>query len=543
MSETAHQPRTGPVIFPRFFALPHAAIGVAYLAGYVLLDWVSFINPVAPYIDPWNPPTGLGFILVPRFGHRMIPFLFVAPVLSDFIARQSVFPWRLEFATSAIIGFGYSLALLFLLRPKTRFNPKLLSLRDLLLLLVTAAISAAPVAVSYVGIVIAAGFLPAQDFFIDSLLYWVGDVIGIVVIAPLGLLLLNREPLLKASVETAIQFSTIIFALLLVFGLSRAKELQLFYTLFVPIAWLAVRADLRGAAAGILVTQLGLIAGIRLVSGTAVDVTAFQLLMLVLATTGLVMGALVTERRRAEIQLRLHQDSLARFARLRSMGELAVMVAHEINQPLMAAGTYSRLVRDAVTHERNGDPSIAEIADKAATQVERASEIVRRLRALMKLDKSDRALATVGRIVNETVDMCQPEFSRSRISCRTNLQDDLPPVMVDSLQIEQVLLNLVRNAIEAIDQRGNVGGMITIEAKPVKSGNVELSVRDTGPGFADGQATVEFSLFATTKPQGVGIGLSLSRRIIEAHGGQLTAESDVHGAVVRFTLPAGRYHE
>ena len=322
MSETAHQPRTGPVIFPRFFALPHAAIGVAYLAGYVLLDWVSFINPVAPYIDPWNPPTGLGFILVPRFGHRMIPFLCVAPVLSDFIARQSVFPWRLEFATSAIIGFGYSLALLFLLRPKTRFNPKLLSLRDLLLLLVTAAISAAPVAVSYVGIVIAAGFLPAQDFFIDSLLYWVGDVIGIVVIAPLGLLLLNREPLLKASVETAIQFSTIIFALLLVFGLSRAKELQLFYTLFVPIAWLAVRADLRGAAAGILVTQLGLIAGIRLVSGTAVDVTAFQLLMLVLATTGLVAGALVTERRRAEFQLRLHQDSLAQFARLRSMGEL-----------------------------------------------------------------------------------------------------------------------------------------------------------------------------------------------------------------------------
>jgi signal transduction histidine kinase len=265
--------------------------------------------------------------------------------------------------------------------------------------------------------------------------------------------------------------------------------------------------------------------------------------MLVLATTGLVMGALVTERRRAEFQLRLHQDSLARFARLQSMGELAVTVAHEINQPLMAAGTYSRLVRDAVTHEHNGDPSIAEIADKAATQVERASEIVRRLRALMKLDKSDRALATVGRIVNETVDMCQPEFSRSRISCLTNLQDNLPPVMVDSLQIEQVLLNLVRNAIEAIDQRGNVGGMITIEAKQVNSGNVELSVRDTGPGFADGQATVEFSLFATTKPQGVGIGLSLSRRIIEAHGGELTAESDAHGAVVRFTLPAGRNHE
>ena len=104
MSEPAYQPRKRPEIFSRFFTLPHAAIGAAYLAGYAFLDWVSFINPVAPYIDPWNPPTGLGFILVPRFGHRMIPFLFVAPILSDLIVRQSVFPWMLEFGTQSCSG-------------------------------------------------------------------------------------------------------------------------------------------------------------------------------------------------------------------------------------------------------------------------------------------------------------------------------------------------------------------------------------------------------------------------------------------------------
>jgi two-component system, LuxR family, sensor kinase FixL len=207
----------------------------------------------------------------------------------------------------------------------------------------------------------------------------------------------------------------------------------------------------------------------------------------------------------------------------------------------MAAGTYSRLVRDALTRERNGDPSIAEIADKAAAQIERASEIVRRLRTLMTLDKSDRALATVGRIVNETVDLCQPELRQRRISCRIILEGNLPPVIVDLLQIEEVLLNLVRNATEAIDQTGHVGGMITIEAKRVKSRNVELSVRDTGPGFSDGQATLP--PFATTKPQGIGIGLSLSRRIIEAHGGQLTVGNDAHGAVVRFTLPVAREYD
>jgi two-component system, LuxR family, sensor kinase FixL len=272
-------------------------------------------------------------------------------------------------------------------------------------------------------------------------------------------------------------------------------------------------------------------------------VTAFQLLMLVLATAGLVAGALVTERHRAEFQLRLQQNSLARFARLQSIGELAVAVAHEINQPLMAAGTYSRLVRDELIHKRNDDLSIAEIADKAATQVERASEIVRRLRSLMKLDKSDRTLVTIGRIVSETVDLCQPELSRSGIDFRTILEGNLPLVIVDLLQIEEVLLNLIRNAIEAIYQAGHAGGMITIEAKRVEGGNVELSVRDTGPGFADGQTTAHFPLFATTKPEGIGIGLSLSRRIIEAHGGQLTAENDARGAVVRFTLPVARKHD
>jgi two-component system, LuxR family, sensor kinase FixL len=136
--------------FPRFFALPPAAVGTAYVACYVLLDWVSFIYPLAPYgITPWNPPTGLSFVLVLLFGQRLIPFLFVAPFLADLMVRQLPFPWTLELAEIAIIGGGYALALLFLLRPKTRFNPTLPALRDLFFLLVTAAVSAALVAMSY----------------------------------------------------------------------------------------------------------------------------------------------------------------------------------------------------------------------------------------------------------------------------------------------------------------------------------------------------------------------------------------------------------
>jgi integral membrane sensor domain MASE1 len=199
MSEArAEQHRAGPMAFPRVFSLPGSVVGAAYVAGYVLLDWISFIDPFAPYgITPWNPPTGLSFVLVLLFGQRLIPLLFVAPFLADLTVRQLPFSWTLELAVTAIIGAGYSLALLFLLRPKTRFNPALSSLRDVFLLLATAAVSSALVAASYVGAVFAAGILPARDFGVACLRFWVGDVIGIAVIAPFLLIFLTRGQLLK----------------------------------------------------------------------------------------------------------------------------------------------------------------------------------------------------------------------------------------------------------------------------------------------------------------------------------------------------------
>jgi glucose-6-phosphate-specific signal transduction histidine kinase len=141
-----------------------------------------------------------------------------------------------------------------------------------------------------------------------------------------------------------------------------SRHFQLFYILFLPIIWIAVRAGLQGVTAGILVAQIGLIVGVYLGSRTDVDLTVFQALMLVLAITGLVAGALITERHRTEFQLRTRQESpLARFAHLNNIGGLAAALAHEINQPLMAAETYSRLIGDFKRGEQSN--GIVEIAD------------------------------------------------------------------------------------------------------------------------------------------------------------------------------------
>ena len=135
--------RSNAIAYPSISALPIGVIGVVYLAAYLLLDWVSFIEPYAHFgITPWNPGTGLSFVLVLLFGRRMIPFLFVAPLLSDLIQIQPPLPLVIVFLSSVLIGIGYSAALIFLSRPGLRFDPKLPSMRDLMLLTLVAAISA-----------------------------------------------------------------------------------------------------------------------------------------------------------------------------------------------------------------------------------------------------------------------------------------------------------------------------------------------------------------------------------------------------------------
>jgi two-component system, LuxR family, sensor kinase FixL len=540
MASTIHAERMRTMAFPRVFDAHKIIVGLVYLAAYAVLDWISFIEPYAQLgITPWNPGTGLSFVLLLLFGLRMIPFLLVSPLLADFLNQQFAMPLPIEILASVLVGGGYSIAVAFLLRPKLRFDPTLVSMHDLVLLLLVAVVSAAFVAVGYVSLTIAAGLLPTADFAAATLRYWVGDVIGITVIAPFALFALTRRRILPMTRETMLQFIAIALALALVFGLAEEQQFQLFYVLFLPIVWLAVRTGSEGVSVGILVTQLGLILGIQLFPAGTFNVTAFQALMLVLAMTGLVAGELVTERRRTEAQLRLQQDSLSRLARLGSMGELAAAVAHELNQPLMAAGTYTRLVNDAMSAQSVDVVTVAETAKKAVAQVERAAEVVRHLRALVRLDRSNRAPCRLEQIVQETIELCQPDLDRMHVTIRTAIAD-IPRIMVDLLQIEQVLINLLRNAVEAIGESESLRGHVLIEAKVLDADFVEVRVVDSGPGFPAQLPENAFLPLSSTKTEGLGIGLPLCRSIVEAHGGKLWLDDSPQGTAVHLTLPIAK---
>jgi two-component system, LuxR family, sensor kinase FixL len=523
----------------RALVLPTVLLGSGYLIINVLLDWLSYVEPYAQFaITPWNPNTGVSFTLILIFGRRMIPFLFIAPLLGDLLVRQVPLPLVLEMSSTIVIGGVYAAAGLLLLHPKLGFDRALSSMRDVVILIVVTVVSAALVAAGYVGLLVAMGLVPTADVTSAALRYWVGDVIGIMVVTPFALILWTRGSGLRISRETLLQISAIVAAQTIVFGYADEKQLQLFYVVFLPVIWIAVRTGIEGASIGILITQVGLILGMQLVPGGTRDIIAFQALMLILAITGLIVGELVTERRCTEAQLHLHQESLARVARFGSVAEFAAALAHELNQPLMAAGTYARLVEDAVRGGEAALDPVADIAKKTVAQVERAAAVVQRLRALVRLDRSNRVACQIDHIVRQTIDLCQPDLDRLMVSVRTVIAANLPPVMVDKLQIEQTLANLMQNSI---DELGRVGrGIIWIEAALAGADFIEVRVRDSGPGFPINRIANPFLPFSSSKEEGLGIGLPLSRSIIEAHGGRIWLDPSLPGATVCFTLPTAK---
>ena len=248
----------------------------------------------------------------------------------------------------------------------------------------------------------------------------------------------------------------------------------------------------------------------------------------------------VTERKRAEEQserLRQLEGDLAHLNRVSMMGELAASLSHELKQPIAAAITNART---CVRWLGRDEPDAKEARDAAGRMVEdnkRAAEIIDRLRSFyVKGTPSRPEPVAVNEVIREILVLLHNEATRYSICLCTDLDTELPKVRADRVQLQQVLLNLTLNAIEAMK---DTGGELTVTSKKTKEGELLLSVSDSGMGIPPGEVDRIFNAFFTTKPQGTGMGLSISRRIVESHGGRLWASANAErGATFLFTLPA-----
>jgi PAS domain S-box-containing protein len=243
----------------------------------------------------------------------------------------------------------------------------------------------------------------------------------------------------------------------------------------------------------------------------------------------------VTDRKRAEETLRETQTELAHVARVATVGELTASIAHEINQPLgalvnNAGACLSWLDAENLEEARN---SVGLMMDDA----QRASEIITRIRALVKKAPPQKDWLDINQIIREVIALAQSEVQRNQIALQTQLSDDMPLVFADRIQLQQVMLNLMMNAIEAMTQVTTPRELL-ISSGADDSKGVVVVVRDSGPGLDSKSIERLFEPFYTTKPQGMGMGLAICRSIIEAHGGRLwaTANRD-RGASFHFSLP------
>jgi len=245
----------------------------------------------------------------------------------------------------------------------------------------------------------------------------------------------------------------------------------------------------------------------------------------------------VSERKRAEDALRQTQANLAHVSRVTTMGELTVSLAHEVNQPIAAAVTDANTCLRWLTRDQPDVQEAREAASRVVKDATRAAEIVSRVRLLFKKGTAQWELIDINEVIREMIVLLHSELTRHSISIRTGLATRLPPVMGDRVQLQQVFMNLILNGIDAVKDL-NAGGELAITSDYGEDRHLLISVSDTGVGLPPKQADQIFNAFFTTKPQGTGMGLSISRSIVESHSGRLWAtDNSPRGAIFYLSLP------
>jgi two-component system sensor kinase FixL len=517
---------------------PSPATVGAYVVAYVVLDWVSFIDPIGAFaITPWNPPPGLSLAFLLRYGVRQGAWLFVAALAAEFLVRRAPAPLPVLIAASLLLAASYT-AVAAILTRVLRMSPDLPTLRDAAIFVVTAAIACGLIALAFVSLFAGSGLLPPGEFWRGVTQFWIGDLIGIVVTAP-ALLVLTRarnRPLLRPGPEALVEIAVIAAALWIVFGAGLGDAPKLFYVLFLPVIWIAMRHGVEGAVLGTVAIQVGLIAAIvasRQYPGTVFE---FQFLMLALATTALLLGTAVSERKRIERELRENQSKLDRSLRLAAASELASALGHELNQPLSAITAYLRACQMMLAQRGDGESELATTMDKIVAEANRAGGVVRRLRDFFRSGSTHMEAIAPGVLIQEALAMVQERAQRHRVAIRQRV-DATPRVHVDRVQVESVLHNLLANAIDAVKERADARE-VRIEATADAPGFIRIAVADNGAGVAPDVAASLFDPFVTTKAKGMGLGLAISRSIVDAHGGRLWHEPGKPGSAFCFTLPA-----
>lgn len=515
-----------------------ARIAITYLAAYVFLDWVSYVHPVLPIgITPWNPPPGLSLFLLLMFGLRYWPLLFIAALAADVIVRGVPAPWPVLLEAAALLTGAYTLAA-FLLKKYFHDDVRFITARHLGVFLAVVIPVTLVVSTTYVALFMSVGRVPPGEFLPSMYRHWVGDLNGILVFTPALLTWMNpawrKGWTALMTLEAVAQLISIAFTLWVIFGLTTTDEFKFFYLMFLPLIWISVRWGMRGATLALIAMQLGLIAAVQLGGYHAATFVQFQFLMLALCVTGLVLGAVVTQRIHMESELGQKQAALTRALQFAAAGEMTSALAHELNQPVTAVANYLRagqaLLRAPDVDRERLDTTL----DKAVQEARRAGDVVRQLRDFFRRGSIELRETTIGQLIADAVNALQDRAAESGVRIQVRMPAPSLRLAVDPVQIAMVLHNLIANAMESIAAAQSARREININVTNNENA-IRIAVEDSGPGIDADVAASMFEPFVTSKPEGMGLGLAIGRTLVRAHGGELHAGNGVLGGA-RFTL-------
>lgn len=513
---------------------------VAFACVYPLLDWVSYIYPMARFnITPWNPQPALAIALLMLHGQRTLPVVALTILLSENLVRQSATPWLADILVALVLSLCYG-AIANALTQRYAVSPRLDSTRDVLRLVAVVVLGTLPTGVLYVGALTALDAGPLERLPEAFLRFWIGDSVGMLVFLPLVLMLSDAErraglKRMLARGETLAQGISIMAILLFVFAQNLAEQVKFFYLLFLPLAWASARAGLMGSAAAALLIQTGVIAAVHFTGQPPLTVFELQGFLIAMTIMGLFLGVTVDERAQAELALRQSQ-------KLAAAGQMAAALTHELSQPLTALANYARAGQVLLMAGERERERLEDTMGKLVEQSRRAADVVRGLRDFLQHGTMHMAPVRLDALALRVADALRAGAAAEGVALRCEPGGAVATALADALQIEIVLRNLLRNAIEAAREAPPERRAVELSIAQVAADTLRLSVVDSGPGLRPDQVEQIFEPFETSKARGMGMGLTISRAIVEAHRGRLWAESGERG-IFHVELPTGEHED
>lgn len=511
---------------------------LAYGIGSLALDAVSNPQTVLPLaLLPWTPPPGLTLAFLLVYGLHYAPLLIGVTFLVGMPIYGHPPDWLPALWAATLLMLGLVALASWLLRG-LRIDPSLSTQRDLSWFLLVAVLAAWLDSGVHVFSRSPEAAPDLLAWMADLVNYWVGALIRMMIITPLVMVHARQDWLSwRLTREMLLQGIVIALALWVIFGLKYTDEFKFFYLLFLPMIWIAMRHGIEGTTIALAASHVGTNAILQWRGMHAITVVEFQMLMLGLAVTGLFLGMTVTARRVAEERLHQREAELNHAMRLAAAGEMAQAIAHELNQPLVAVANYARAGRAMLEDPARHAALLADTLDKIDREANRAGQVMRRLREFFRGGGLRLETFPVQELVEESLAHVRRRAERQGITVETHFDDNLPPIHADRVQLGTVLHNLLSNAVESLTDNPTLWRDIEVTASQHEVGWLRVCVSDSGQGVQPDMKDRLFDSFATSKAEGMGLGLAISRTLVEAHGGKLWLD---HARPARFcfTVPA-----